>query len=1131
MPRIDREQNEGPPVGPADWLDAFLRRRHLVKPDGRSLWAYQTTAEELDELRYLLVGLLGSTQWQQALGGQLFVLFAAEHWRRHYDGHGWKWEVVLEPLGFRGDYKELWEPVEIGIRRWRRRLLHGATGRLFLTSLIVEGGLPLHLVTKDGGTLRRFFRRLLEEYRRFHLAGYPIAELAAEAGTGTLPPSLQKNAIYRLGGMLVEEIWKLQARVGEAKDPVAALDAVDSEWRQNLPLEIRDETAEALFNNLVRDASELARHRPPRLRLARRLRRRGESFELEAQLEIPQQMELPVLAELLGKSVGEVPARAEILLQRPDGGRSLVAVMSEVFTAAGDTEIRMERHPSRRGGRFRGAESLGRFSLWIGEGAASHGPVEFAGCRLGAELPWSFVREHEVDDDAWRFIGEGSLASRSSRLAIFVPPGWQLLVEEGKAEALGEIEGIAGAIWEITGPSRIQGPSAREVTIRTGQSVESAFEYRMFGSTEPSGAGDVFRGAPRVVAFDEQGRRLQEADVEWRPAGPVKVWRPLSPECLGRVFLRVEEQGCLRFLEAIDVVPAGFELGLKPGADRRRGEILLTGLEGARVGLEEAAGVRYDVARDDSTLLMEVVAEGDIPPMLRIDLVWDQRRLSLPVPFPARGACFVGRDRQPLEIEEQVPVDRLSGIRATATTLDDEERFSLAARLLADDVDDDLELYEPIPRLGRGRFEIDLGLLQEPLRRMLSASQKLGATIRLRVEADRGTLPPRLIHVARFEAPLDLDKDLGVVTVVESCLGAELHVEALPLWQPEATPVPLEALEGAGTFRFAPARRESGPWLLLGLEGDWCRFRPTLWTVGIEGEAVHEEALSPIQRAIRVGDRKQRRLSLAAEIERLTEHLDDPGWAQVEACIEQQHLLPAATFELLRELVRQPEAAVAALALIPDRDQLLRAWNVLEQLPFAWRLVPLQAWVRAADRLRQARLEKLADVPAMEGLIDQQLRSFLDMLQAHRPFLRVVAAWLRNRVLGDSLEPDLRAPGLVLEGALEAERQGLFARAVDRRWPRGQRVADWFEGEPELPEVLRRQFRAIKNVSAFKRPVLSLPLVAAFASVLGLSTRPALLFDLRRLRAFDTRFFDATYENGLRLALPVLLDQEPEILR
>lgn len=1119
---------------PAEWLAAFLRGRRLLKPDGRPLWAYRTTAEELEQLKFLLEDLLDQRRLAQATGGQLFTLFAAEHWRRHYDGHGWKWEVVLEPLGIRGPYQEFYETVERGLGKWHRRLLHDSTGRLFLASLAVEGGLPLHLVTKEGSSLRRFFRRLLEEYRRFHLAGYPVAELAAEAGAETLPTSLRQAAIYRLGGMLVEEIWQLQTRVGDAEDPVSALDASKPDWREGMPLEIRDETARALLNNLVREASELARHRPPRLRLNRRLRCRGEGFELEAQMEIPAQMERRALAELLGRGDDEVPSRAEILLQRPDGSRSLVAVMSEVYAAGGGTLLRVERHPSKRGGRFRGGEGLGRFSLWIGEGTASHGPVEFAGCRLTSELPWAFVREHESDDEAWRFVGEGSLASRRSSLAVFVPPDWQLVVEEGQAEALGEIEAVAGTVYEVTGRSRIQGPDVREVTIRTGQAVDSAVEYRLIGPTEPSGVGEVFRGAPRVVAFDDEGRQLRApVDVEWRPVGSGKAWRPLSPECLGRVLLRVEEEGSLRFLERIDVVPAGFELGLKPGIDRRRGKILLEGLEGARVGLEEAAGVRCEVvARDESTFFMEVQADGDAPPMLTIYLAWDEeRRLTLPVPFPARGAYFVGRDGRALEIEEQTTVDRLSGIRATATTLDEAERFMLTARLLADDVPDDLELDEPIPRLGRGRFEVDLGLVQEPLRRMLSASRELGATVRLRVEADQGTLPPQLLQVARFEAPLSLDKNLGEAAVTESRSGEELRVEALPLWQPEETPVLLETTERAGTFRFTPARRQTGPWLLLGWDGDWCRFRPTLWTVGVEGETVREEALTPLQRVIRLGDRERRRSALAAEVERLAEQADDPGWSQVEGSIERQHLLPAGTFELLRELVGHPTAAVGALARTSDRDRLVRTWNVLEQLPFAWRLVPLRAWVEAVDRLRRARLEKLANLPGMEELVDEQLRSFLEIVEAHRPFLKVVSGWLRIRVLGDSVDPELGASAAMLEGLLQAERQLLLTRAADRWWPRGHRVDDWFAIEPELPELLRRQLRAIGAVSVFKRPVLSAPLVAAFASVLDLSTRPSFLFDLRRLRAFDTRYFDATYENGLRLALSVLLDEDPEILR
>ncbi len=842
-------------------------------------------------------------------------------------------------------------------------------------------------------------------------------------------------------------------------------------------------------------------------------------------------MALQALADLVSMPVDEVPLRAEIQLQRPDGGRSLVAVTSGVEAPGGGAELMVESYPSKRGWRFRGAEGLGTFRLWIGEGTDSHGPLELAGGRLGTELPWTFVpapdsASAQDADECWRFVAQGSCASSQPSVAIFVPIGWQLEVDDGQATALGEIDEVDGAVYEVTGEAQLQGPESRKVTIRTGQATESLTEYRLSGET--FGTSDCFCGVPEVLAFEANGELQAPVDVEWRPVAvsvaigepSEEVWRPMSSDCLGQVELRVIDSGSLRFLERLDIVPTEFEVGLD-----RQGRILLSGLANADV--EEAPGLECEV-RDNSSVFITVEVDRKSPPTFEIGLTWDaQRRLTLPVPYAIRGAAFIGPAGVPLEPEAQIPVDRLSGIRAFATSLDDGESFALTARLLAEDVLYDVELYEPIPRLGTGYFEVDLGLFQGSLRRMLSASQELDAEVRLWMESDRGPLPPRRIQVARFEAPLELDKTSGEATVTDSNPGSELCVEALPRWQPEAPPLVLEATEAGNAFRFDPAQREAGPWMLLGWDGDICRFRPTLWTVGAEGKAVEEGSLSPLQQAIRLDDKELRHQALATEVARLAESPGDPGWAQVAGSIERQYLLPAAPFELLRELIQHPAAAVGALARASDQDSFGHAWSVLEQMPFVWRLVPLRAWLQAVEGLHRTRQAAAKDSDSGESA-GEQLQSLLERMGAHRPYLKTVAAWLQLRLLGVEDPSELGAPAFVLEGILEAERQSLFSRTADDWWPRAPQASEWTSAESRLPDVLRRQLRVAKTVSSFKRPVLTAPLLAAFSSALDLPTQPFFLFDMRRLRTFDARFFDATYENGLRLALSVIGNELPK---
>ncbi|MEM7585250.1 MAG: STY4851/ECs_5259 family protein [Acidobacteriota bacterium] len=863
----------------------------------------------------------------------------------------------------------------------------------------------------------------------------------------------------------------------------------------------------------TKERSELATNLS--LRMDRRLRRRGELFELEARLELPARIEQQDLADLVGVTAEEVPSRAVLLLQRPDGGRTLAAVASGVEVA--DTALAVEPYPSKRGWRFRGREGLGRFSLWVGEGTDSFGPLEFTGCRLGSDLPWIFVEDSE-ESGSWRLLAEGSVRSRHQRLAVFAPSGWQLAIGDGEVERLGEVAGIAGELHEVTGTHWLHGPGARHVRVVTGQTVEDASEYRIVGET--FGSSERYCGVPRVFVVDTEGYQRRATGVEWRPVmadslTQTPAWRPLAEDCFGEGELRITDDGGLRFLDRIGVVPEALELSLKRAAGARRGKLLLSGLTSAGVSVAESDALRCEVTSDGPVCTIEVEAERGAPATLDLRLAWDrQRQIALQAPVPVRGVAFVGREGRSFETEEQIPVDQLSGVRALAISLDRGESFSLNARLLAEDVTYDVELYEPIPRLGDGYFEVDLGLFQETLRRMLSASQEIDAEVRVWVEADGGPLPPRRIQVSRFDDPLELDEASGEASISGSRPVSELRIEALPLWQPDASPLVLEPTANGETFAFDPASRDAGPWLLLGWDGDTCRYRPTLWTVGDEGKPVPDDSLSPLQLAIRIGDRGQRQAALATEVARLAKSPGDPGWAPVQGSIERQYLLPAATFELLRELIEHPAAAVGALVRAADKEQFGHAWTVLEQLPFSWRLVPLRAWRQAVEGLHRTRVEADGEAQAIEAL-----RALLARMGSHRPYLKTVAAWLRLELLGEPDPSELGAPNIVLEGILEAERQSLFSRAADHWWPRAPQALEWLTPEARMPDALRQQLRVSKTVSAFKRPVLNAPLLAAFASALHLPMQPFFLFDLRRLRAFDTRFFDATYENGLRLAL------------
>lgn len=119
---------------PKNWITEFLGRHNYSKPDGRLLYQYRLTDQEFESLKQVMTlsSMLGVTMVAKELPrwDAAFVLYAAEWWRREYDGSSWSWAKIFD--SFKADYQEMNtftrnHMVETGLGFWRRnvRILNG----------------------------------------------------------------------------------------------------------------------------------------------------------------------------------------------------------------------------------------------------------------------------------------------------------------------------------------------------------------------------------------------------------------------------------------------------------------------------------------------------------------------------------------------------------------------------------------------------------------------------------------------------------------------------------------------------------------------------------------------------------------------------------------------------------------------------------------------------------------------------------------------------------------------------------------------------------------------------------------------------------------------------------------------
>ena len=146
-------------------LATFLSARDLMSPDHRSLYLYRVTDGEISKLRTALEhhAKSGRLDNPTKIMAAQFVLFAAEWFRRYFDGGAYSWDGIVTGIGATLSPQERSLLVEQGLAWWGRSLRRSAARhRQFLLSCVLEGGFPTRLLeSREHGWLRMHLRRLV----------------------------------------------------------------------------------------------------------------------------------------------------------------------------------------------------------------------------------------------------------------------------------------------------------------------------------------------------------------------------------------------------------------------------------------------------------------------------------------------------------------------------------------------------------------------------------------------------------------------------------------------------------------------------------------------------------------------------------------------------------------------------------------------------------------------------------------------------------------------------------------------------------------------------------------------------------------------------------------------------------
>ena len=1105
----------------------LLEQHGLKSPDRRPLYAYRLDDSSFVELKAWLRGRLAAYRNDlAALSARdcgLFVLYAAEWWRRTYDGGRWSWEPVLDAIGL--SYTD-WPPnargqcVESGLRYWGLGS-SGSGGLRFLGAIARQGGLPVALIKEARGRIGHILGQVLR------LASpdstRPSLRAWVDSLQDRLPESYRREETLDLLTDLAEAVLQLvnEARVTSSEGAIALLDTHVPSWRARLPLRMDDPDAlTSLIKQLIGEAVQCpAPAERNEIRLQRWLEPVDDSaWSLGSRLDLPDKYTHANLGRLFNVpdaiALGHSPILSltagdramEWSLQRLTG-HGAYRIPKQTRDLIGKTAAAAHRLQMRgRGG--------GWFEANVRGGDA-----------LDPDLPWAF---DEPRDGAPTLVRQGGGSVQTETALLALPEGWSVTsgdVQSAVTELIAYLDAPLREIHRVRGTVIIESPNEDRWRLRTAQASAKATDYHWQGRPCWLGLDNPplgFYGRPRLY---EGERRIPEHELEWRP--------PVGSGHWGASIVTHRVAGEIQHRARLLILPEAARIDIAPD-DADRGVIRLQdwGLASARL-LEPADAVTLDIHTDGQSSTLRTVLQrdanlSDAPAELRIELAWpgNPNPARLRLPFPGKGARAYDGAGRSLEDQAWLAMGQLTGSRVIAIGLTGRPRLRFEARRPHEPLRPVAHDICALTFLADGRIEIRLQDHAEHIRALLATTDLIDGWVQLCLDDHFGQTVFSL-RLSRYAARLQsagtqvalLQSDLGRISASDlECMT----LRALPLENPgdEAEDLEPRRSEGVatGAWDFDPARHEPGAWLIYAPPDSPLPLRPMLIPVGPQRTGV---LTGDYARAIGLFERDEREIALDELLAAMTGDYNHPGWSEFERLASQVGHLPLVALDTWRHLARSSRTMAALkLRLGHWPDGFINRFP--RELPFDWILVSYHAWRDAARRL-EAQCEAWFGSEHRRGELKRRFDELEATLPADSPALGMLFGVLRSVSLDEPCRDIafIRTPaadahfGRELFSDDDAQVQRLLrAHAEDETWPNSPAIYRMIDNHR------RQDGRGADLLSDdyqdFRHTTINLPILLALRCALDIDddafSDPARLHDVRAYRTFDPDWFDTAFD-------------------
>lgn len=1043
------------------WLKGFFKNhnRNLDGPDGRALYAYQLKETEFEFLSALLSNSIsskiGSTSFNSGTE-RLFVLYAAEWFRRRYEGGTWKWEDVFKSLDWPMlAASERQKLAQNGLRYWQRDVFRRDSGHAaYLMTVVAEGGFPMRLVNQENTHLNRYLKAVLNDYTKLIDGGADAFRIAAAHGE-RLPLTFRNDPVYQLAADTIEVIYeyahKITALQNKCSSEVEAFDELEKhypEWKQKLPILLESAGAQSLVNGLLRTAKKKQHTKSEFVLLNRFFKQTSQNSDCwkhGGKVELPSSLSKELIAQQANIAIDKLPRRLELSIQF---AHSLVPVAS-MTREKDDYYI----YPY-------GVDSLSltldpdvEVSCFVM--AYDGGKLGELTLRGGGALDLNLPLTCHMNNGRLSVLGSGSIRSALEFVYTFIPNEVKIMTGNYEEVTWGN-DGFDGKWVKVIERLHLRLAGGFHCTISPGTQSAEAQLCTVIGKRQYSYEAPnipCYAGFPKVMLW-QGGHHLNitKQQFYWSALGKAASWKNAEDELpKGSIKYRVViDNECIQSGRMV-VLPEDFAVKLQQGSSRLTGNIELSGLRDVQVRVDDKLNVSIHQDSLPSALLVTCTAENSFAGKLPLEIIWaDLHRATVYVPFPGQGAHFVDLDGKDKSNKRQCMDDliRLSAVAVCSRGL---QSYELQGTLRANDIKGEvvrcgLSFSSPIHQQSNGYYELPLVNILTSIRNLFSYSADLDASVLLEIVSSGSTLSR--IEVGQFASELEFHRESGQIVHKDNSgelISDSFDIQLVSLAGGQVPEIQTAVIndEGGYAYQFSTISGDISPCLAV-MQGSTIRsVRPCI--VFSTEEVVEVEEHLALSNIFRLPSRWQRQQGLKEYLNVVSLDADHEGWSEILMAIRRFSEVHPDSLDLYEAIIDNP-VVIAGLVFRMNKTDIAMLMTWEDYIPFRWWQIPVASYIRAFDDFKIMALNQgpdLADIIIGSALSNlEQIRHFnflskvtIEIVLTHCSDTPVEGIY--NQVKGMN-SCDLFRNNL--DGTLK---QQLFQSVGEADWPNGLNREDW----------------------------------------------------------------------------------------